>query len=42
VRVLGYTTAGVSGWIEKPTTPATVIKPYYYVALMARKGDDEN
>jgi SAM-dependent methyltransferase len=39
VTVLGYTTASVHGWIEKPTTPATVLKPYYYVALVARKGD---
>ena len=39
VTVLGYTTAAVDGWIEKPTTPATTQKPYYYVALRAGKAE---
>lgn len=36
VKVLGYTTSSVNGWIEKPTQPPTNGKPYYYVACLIR------
>lgn len=38
-EVLGYTTVSVDGWIEKPITNATGPRPYYYVALLVRKGN---
>lgn len=36
-EVLGYTTASVDGWIDKPTTNAADHRPYYYVALLVKK-----
>lgn len=37
--VLGYADLDVSGWIEKPTKNRDAQRPFYYVAILVRKGE---
>lgn len=38
-QVLGYTDLNVSGWIEKPVTNNGGSRPFYYVAILIRRGE---